>query len=361
VTTTTITTSTVTTTTTTLLPTLLELKINPGTADCGGPALNPGPAAPFSGQILDAASAKISDLGLGCLYFGSGKNTAIAGGVIPTGSTTFLNIVSVNGTTLTLGGAPGPSTSCTKGAGPLKHCAKGEAGTDTHGLCTSDADCLNHTGSCVPDANCYFGPPLSIPNGGTSTCVVNVIQTDVTGTANSSTGAVNVSLPLASGVYLTATSYDDNTTAVVEACPRCIASKCDGARDSSYPFKGRACTTTDPGLKSVDCPPAPSKFLATLPIALNPFTTGSTELAANPINGLFCAAVVPDTGAFGKKLARFVREAGTPAGDLRDGVAHNGAFGSTFCVPKTGNALVDPAGGLPGPGGFSIAGSLQLK
>ena len=354
------------TTTTTLPGPLLAFTIGNGTSNCGGaglPAASP-PAAPLSGQILDGTNVKLSDLGLGCLYFGGGKNTSIPGGIIPTGSVTFFRITAQNGNALTLGGASGPPSSCTKGAGPNKHCIKGEAGTDGLGACTSDANCLNHGGSCVLDANCFFGPPLSIPNPalvGTSTCVINVIQNDVTGTGDVAVGSASVAMTLASRVYLTGSSYDDaTTTTVIEACPRCINGTCNKGANQA-----KSCSTTAPNLVSLDCPPLASQFLATLPIALNPFTTGATSITN--ATGVFCPAQITspssslNTGALGRTTARTVKESGTPAGNITDHAKHNGALGSTFCIPATGNQLIDPVAGLPGPGALSVAGTLQLQ
>jgi hypothetical protein len=349
--------------TTTTIPTL-AFTIGAGTTNCGSAGLATPPAAPLSGQINDGANAKLADLGLGCLYFGGGKNTNIPGGIIPIGSTTFFGVSNRIGNAVTLVGASGPPTSCTKGAGPAKHCIKGELGTNGMGACTSDADCLNHGGSCVLDANCFFGPPLSIPNptlAGTSTCVINVIQTDVAGVGDLGAGTANVVMTLGSRVYLTGTTYDDNTTpTVIEACPRCLSNTCNKGANA-----GKACVTTAPNSVSLDCPPQASQFLATLPVALNPFTTGPATISA--ASGVFCPNQITtpsnalNTGALGKILGRSVRETGIPGGNLTDHAPHPAALASTFCIPATGNALIDPVAGLPGPGALSVAGSLVFN
>jgi len=362
-------TTTVTSTTSTIAPgttsttiPMLAFTIADGTTNCGPAGLATPPAPPLSGSLLDGTNAKIADLGMGCLYFGGGKNTNVGGGIIPPGSTTFFRIASQNGNTINLGGAPGARTSCTQGAGPNKHCVKGEAGTDGLGACTSDANCQNHAGSCVLDANCFFGPPLSIPNPtvpGTSTCVINVIQTDVSGTGDVVAGSANINMTLASRVYLTATAYDDPATQVIEACPRCLSGKCNKGANA-----GKDCATTAPNGLSLDCPPIATQFLATLPISLNPFTTGATQIAN--ATGVFCPNQITapssslNTGALGKTATRTVKEQGSPAGDITDHQQHAAALGSAFCIPATGNQLIDPVAGLPGPGALSVNGKLQL-
>lgn len=349
-------------TTTTTVPTL-AFTIGNGTNNCGGAGLATPPAMPLSGSLLDGTNTKIADLGLGCLYFGGGKNTNVPGGIIPTGSTTFFRIISQNGNAVILGGADGPRTSCTKGAGPNKHCIKGEAGTDGMGACTSDANCANHVGSCVLDANCFFGSPLSIPNpnvAGTSTCVINVIQNDVLGTGDLVVGSAAVAMTLASRVYLTGTAFDDSTTPIIEACPRCLSGTCNKGANA-----GKQCVTTAPNLVSLDCPPLATQFLATLPIALNPFSTAPTQI--QNATGVFCPNQVTapssslNTGALGKTTARTVKEAGSPAGNITDHLPHTAALGSTFCIPATGNQLIDPVAGLPGPGALSVTGQLVLQ
>ena len=51
---------------------------------------------------------------------------------------------------------------------------------------------------------------------------------------------------------------------------------------------------------------------------------------------------------------------GGAAGALH-GALTTGALASTFCIPATGNALIDPVAGLPGPGALSVAGSIVFN
>ncbi len=345
------TTSTSSTTSTTIgsgLP-QFRLTITAATANCGGAGLSSPPAAPLSGEIDDGTGAKIVDLGLGCLYFGGGSNTAVPGAGLPDGSTTILDVTATSGSTLTLGAHAGTPTGCTKAAGPGKHCAKASATA-----CAADADCGTN-GPCIADANCYFGAPLPIPNpssAGVSTCVLNVVGADATGSANRTTGAASATIALSSRVYLTGTSYDDSSTTAIEACPRCLAGRCNGGKRS-----GLTCVVSGSKQTSIDCPPSDSQFIAPLVVPLGLTTASSTSTNAS---GTFCPSQ-GHAGAFGKANARTIREIGSPAGDLSDGAAHAAQLGTTFCVPKTGNALVDPVADLPGPGATSVPALVQVQ
>lgn len=326
-----------------------NLTLSPATANCGAAGLSAPPAPPLSGELDDGSGAKLVDLGLGCLYFGGGNNTAVPGAGLPDGTTSILDVVATSGGALTLGAHTGTPTSCTKGAGPSKHCGKTSATA-----CNVDGDCGSN-GPCLPDANCYFGAPLPIPNPSTpglSACVLNVVSTDAGGSVNSGTGATSVTLPLSTRVYLTGTAYDDSTTSTVEACPRCLAGKCNGGKRS-----GLTCTTVGSKQTTIDCPPTDAQFLAPLGV---PLAATSSDATSTNAGGTFCASQ-GHAGAFGKAAARVIREHGTSPGNLGDGTAHAAQLASTFCVPKTGNALVDPVADLPGPGATSVAALLQLQ
>src|SRR5262249_1985654 len=72
----------------------LSFTTAPGTPSCGAARLSFPPAATTSGEI-DAdttGSTKISDLGLGCLYFGGGNASSIPPGLIPDSAASFLAI-----------------------------------------------------------------------------------------------------------------------------------------------------------------------------------------------------------------------------------------------------------------------------
>jgi hypothetical protein len=140
----------------------------------GGAALSPPPAAPFSGEIDSdtAGTTTIVDLGLGCLYIGGGGATSVPPSRVVDGST---SVFGVAGT-----GAIVPLVA-SAGNGPVGN-------TNTGMACTADANCGRGAGTCALDANCFFGPPLPIVNAGLSTCVVNGIQTDGSGTLTPASG-----------------------------------------------------------------------------------------------------------------------------------------------------------------------------
>jgi hypothetical protein len=344
-----VTTSTVTTTTLGFTQYKLTLTTSTaGTTFCGTAGFSSPALAPFGGELDDGTATKVADLGKGCLYFGGGNATAVPGGLLPSTSSSILNIT---GST-TLGAHTGTNTSCTKGALATNHCGK-NPGTS----CTTpnvQSTCPGGD-TCLADAQCFFGPPLSLPNpvlSGISACVINAVSTDASGTFNSTTGAGTVSLPLNTRVYVTATAYDDPNTPTIEACPRCISGHCNGGQNS-----GGTCTPVGPGLTTLDCPPTNAQFQSplTIPIALQT-GTASTTVAS----GVFCASQT-HAGAFGKTTARTIKEVGAPAGDITDGLPHAITYGSVFCVPKTGNALIDPSADLPGPGAISIAADVNLQ
>ena len=68
------------------------------------------------------------------------------------------------------------------------------------------------------DANCYFGPPLPVPNGPLSTCVINTFLTDLCGSINLLPPSATFATALSARVYLTS-----NET---QPCPICAAGFC---------------------------------------------------------------------------------------------------------------------------------------
>jgi hypothetical protein len=108
-------------------------------------------------------------------------------------------------------------------------------------------------------------------------------------------------------------------------------------------------------------PPA-GQFLATLDVTLGPLTGGTVMKAGAA--GNFCPsppapAAQRTNGAFGKTNAQCIQESGSPAGNLSDGQPHASKLASVFCIPATGNVIIDPAADLPGPGAFSITGNAR--
>jgi len=370
--TTTTTTQTSTTTTTTgPCPGCLSFTTSQGVTTCGGAGLNPPPGAPASGAIFSdtGATTKIDDLGLGCLYIGGGKATTVPPSLIPDGATNFFMISGMNLVAQKATGA----ASCTAGAGPGKHCVNAHCNTDadcdgTAGscaanqcvnpgtqpvalACNTDVDCGGSPGSCGLDANCYFGPPLPIatppPNDALTTCVLNVIQTDASGTGDATTGDSNVTIPLASRVYITGNSGSP--------CPKCISGTCAAGGEDT----GHACITTSNLMTSLDCRPPLAGFQAPLPVTLTPLTTSTASKTAT--DGIFCPGqVAGNPGAFGQPTTKAIHQTGVAAGDLTDHMPHPSVLAAIFCIPKTGNVAIDGVASLPGPGAIGLNGTAQV-
>ena len=339
--------STSTTTTTAQAFTKLSFTVSPGTTSCGPAGLTAGgAAAPTSGQLFSdtACSTAVAtgQLGLGCLYFGGGGATNVPGGGIPDGSTSILN---VSGSNLS-GADTGDRDTCTVHAGPGMHCIN----NNTMPVCANDAGCGGAAGACALDANCFFGPPLPVlsppPNGALTTCVLNVVQTNASGTVNTSTGDSSVTLPLSSRVYITG-----NTTS---PCPKCSSGTCTYGADA-----GAACTAVGTKTTSNACRPNLAGFQAPLAVTLSPLTTGSAS--STSATGIFCPSQ-SNAGAFGQGSTQCITETGmSPGAGVSDGQPHNAHLASTFCIPATGSFAVDLVADLPGPGAFSLNGNAQLQ
>jgi hypothetical protein len=342
-------TSTTSTTTTTLL---LSFTTAPGTTSCGGAGLVPAAAAPTAGQLFSDTGATTpiagGGLGLGCLYIGGGNATSVPPDQIPDASVELITVLAGGN----LAGNPGTGPKdCTLGVKASKHCI---GATNLGNACTTDSNCqVSVPDSCAADAQCFFGPPLPIPNGGLSTCVLNVIKTNVSGTTDASTGDADISLPLFSRVYLTGNG--------TSPCPKCVSGSCVGGQRNTL-----SCTTAGLVPTSLDCPPNPGNFLAQLNVDLTPLTTG--EAMKTAADGNFCASLGQGTnstsgaaGAFGKPTAEAIVVDGAPAGDITDGLPHNSNLASVFCIPMTGNLSIDIAADLPGPGAIGLNGNTQLQ
>jgi len=313
---------------------------------------------PYSGQLLDENDAVLGNLGLGCLFLGGGAAFNVPPGANPENATNTFAVSEIcSDGTIEL--APDVGTGpkdCTIGPLSTSSCIHTLPATQ---ICTQDSDCVGGgTGSCAQDPSCFFGTPLPIANAGLSTCVINVILDGVGGTIDPAVGDASIQMPLQSRVYLTG-----NGTA---PCPTCSSDVCDptwmtGSPLTPSPNAGDACTTTATSLVTHDCLPA-GFFVGRIPVDLTPLTTGSTMLEST--DGMFCpgqvATIGPGlNGAFGLLAARKIVEVGEPFGDLSGG-SGTGILASTFCIPKTGNGLIDGSADLPGPGATSLPGLLEL-
>ncbi|MCC6763832.1 MAG: hypothetical protein IT293_04135 [Deltaproteobacteria bacterium] len=175
--------------------------------------------------------------------------------------------------------------------------------------CTSDATCIARTclggsndgDACSADSNCtggtcpaagtcefYFGSNLPLAAGGVTTCVVNQFNGSVSGTANVESGDAATTALLTSRVY--------NGIAIDNPCPRCMGDAtvndgtaggtCDGGPRVGLGCDGNGTIPSRPdfGTTSLDCPPAASAIIATLPIDLTNRTGPVTKTltAASP-------------------------------------------------------------------------------
>lgn len=389
-----VTTTTTSTTTTTTLPpgcnlpgsadpAFLTFTTGVGTSVCGPVGLGTPPDPPLAGEFDDANGDPISPLGLGCLYIGGGAATVAAGATPDSAPTQFrVDHLCDAGDTLVLAGSPGTGVAdCTLAPGPEKICVNGHPGLDGNGACNNDADCtpLCENGTCVngapgldgmgqctgsqncgsgsevlvclPKPNCFFGPPLPIVGNPPqlSTCVLNVFQEDGSGTATVSTGETTVRVPLRSDVYFTGNG--------VEPCPVCDAGTCRGGNRNGLP-----CTPVGLQGTSQDCPPDSFTFLAPLDVFLDPLTTESstipTDGSISP-DGILCPGQLFE-GAYGNRdVRRVVQQGMRPAGGLAS-TPRDATLSSAFCIPATGNVLIDGAASLPGPGATSLGGTLEL-
>ncbi len=366
--------STSTTTTTTVFSTTstsgpppansLSFTTTAGTTSCGGAGFSTPASAPFSGAIHSdtGCTTLIDDLGTSCLYIGGGSANGVPPGSTPAGATSYLDIGP--GNTLVASNGTGSNRDCTKGSSTTSsHCINANAPQPS---CTSDADCGGTGGSCQPVESCLFGPPLAIPYASVpalSTCVINVIATDASGTNDPATGAASVDIPLVSRVYLTG-----NGTAPCPQCncgtPPCSGSGATGC--NAGPLVGGPCTTNtttgNPATANTthDCPPEEGMglFSGALSVDLNPLTTGSASMTS--ATGMFCPGQ-SHAGAFGQATTQCITETGSPAGDLTDGMPHAATEATVFCIPATTNGTVNLVADLPGPGATSLPGMAQLR
>src|SRR5438552_9788969 len=159
---------------------------------------------------------------------------------------------------------------------------------------------------------CLFGPPLPIPNTATtpiSLCVINTVAQNAIGTANCSTGASSLSLPLSSELFLTGDLFA--TADGIQSCPVCNQT-CTGGSNAAGPCNsnadcpsggtcggpvvchgglnnGMACTPADSPVDSSfptthDCPPSTGLSIGSLPIAFA-LSTGTVTKTGQTLTG----------------------------------------------------------------------------
>jgi hypothetical protein len=316
-----------------------------GTASCGGPALTPPPAPPFSGAIFDdpVAGAKIADLGLGCLHYGGGDSEYAPAPQSSAGASTVLDATTCGGGKMPLVGSAGTGAhDCTLGPLARKVCTATPSRS-----CEQDSDC-GGAGTCNPIPRCFSGLPISV-YGQVPSCVLNVLSADARGSVDPATGLLSLGTPLTNYVYLT---FDQTSP-----CPRCVNGRCTAGQRV-----GLSCTPGGPDGSSHDCPPADSQFFAALNFAVAPGATAPSagSASASSVDGMFCAGQ-RNPGAFGRTGARRIEVSGSLAGNLMDHAPHPVVLASTPCIGSSGVAAVDDVADLPGPGGITMPGTVQLE
>ena len=156
--------------------------------------------------------------------------------------------------------------------------------------CTADTSkqCTNAPGgtggNCTGFGTCefFFGAPLPLVAGGVGTCVENIFNGAITGTADLETGEATTSANLTSRVHAAVISTDT-------PCPVCVGDPtpndgvqggtCNGGPRNtlSCDANGSVFERPDFGVTSLDCPP-PASTIAVLPIDLTN-STGSVSKA----------------------------------------------------------------------------------
>jgi hypothetical protein len=305
------------------------------------------PAVGICGNTRNAASTILKNLTCGGLNIGGGSSI-VGEGPTPDGATNKFSL------------------SCT---GPA--CTVGSTAA------------IPPFNSAAPDCTavgCNFGTPLPIPNPALptlTTCVLNTFSSPGAGTLNLSTGVASINIPLASDIYLTGN--------LAQPCPRCVLTGGSGTPSPTNPRPGTCdrgpntsglCTTTSATTLTRDCPTGgvgpglpcnpgggncvDGSHVGVISVNLSPLTTG-TATSTNP-GGLFCPGQgAGQVGCFGSTACRTITETGAPAGAIPTGVPTNVTLASTFCIPATGNGLVDASANLPGPGAISLPGTFTVN
>ena len=309
-------------------PTQLSFTTGIGTGNCG--------------TLQSTTGSVLLNLACGGLYTGGGGNSVPLPYAVPDMGQSFTKVTACSDPTLTLSGTTpteaGVGNICTQGAAS-KRGTSCTADSNCATPCTVNADCFSGggvgtclTGACTTakcsfekctNAGCLFGQPLPIPNPAstpTSVCVVNVVATNASGTADCRSGASALSLPLTSQLYLagdlepsapgiqvcpvcnkTCNAGTNNTGPCnTDAdCPGAGAGSCTGPNvcHGSGTNNGGPCTPADSVVgplsdfpTSHDCPPPAVADIGGLPIAFA-LTTGTTSKTAQAISGqlnVFC-------------------------------------------------------------------------
>jgi hypothetical protein len=195
--------------------------------------------------------------------------------------------------------------------------------------------------------------------------VLNTWTQPASGTADLAAGTSSTSVPLQSYVVLTGNSDQPSPKCSAAGSP---SNPGTGTCDRG-PRTGMACTTTNSQGLTRDCltggadathPCTPGNqcidgtFIGTIPVDLTPLTTGTSSKTA--ANGVFCTGQT-SAGCFGSGACVSITENGDPANAITVGVPATATLASVFCIPATGNQLIDGTAALAGPGAVSLPGT----
>lgn len=213
-------------------------------------------------------------------------------------------------------------------SGPIQN-LKADQGDINPRRCSNDSSkkCADNS-ACTPPGTCafYFGSPLPLAAGGVATCVLNVVNGSVSGTANVESGAFATDLALSSKV----------TTGPLESpCPKCVGDGTpnDGQAGGTCTDGARAGLACDVngvspiptfGSTSLDCPP--TSFITNLSIDLS--GSSGTESRTLDNSSVNCPA------QSGKKCFA----------DCCCGGAASGCKFTAGCTTSKANSCIDDAG-----------------
>src|SRR5439155_1240244 len=206
-----------------------------------------------------------------------------------------------------------------------------------------------------------------------STCLRNVVAKDASGSADCSTGAVELlDLPLSSEVFLDGdllpTRCVGGSTPGAPCCGCAAPTACPG---------GGTCTNDTGRCRGTTSKSATDKAKQThvfcgqcaepntLRFKTPPCAGTNTDCACTSDDdcadeGTFTSCEQRSAGAFTQvAMARTITETGTPAGAVTTGGPGKAStLVSVFCVPPSGVVAVDAISGLPGPGAVALPGKL---
>jgi len=367
------------------------------------------------GQILTAANAVIRNLSCGGLNIGGGASL-IPEGAVPDGSTSRFAAdcptnnctlgptstapaVNTTGPDCTNTGCnfgtplpiPNPSvpgiTSCvlnkwSQPASGTLNLADGSSSTSTQ--LASDTYITGNLGQPCPKCLPLGTPPFTGtcdrgPRAGmacTSTSATGYSRDCVTGGVGTPTSLC----PLGSGSdgkgngnCCGAVCSDDlatpcTTNADCVAPAHCATSICTPSGSAAC-TSNADCVAPDTCQIRCNCPCTAGggnccdgSHVGVIAINLSPLQTGTST--KNSATGNFCPGQTNTSGhlfgCFGATNCRNIRETGAPAGAITLGTPSSAKLASVFCIPGTGNGLVDASADLPGPGATALSGIFNV-